>query len=63
MFENNLKSYTVTEISEAFGMSKTKILSLLKSGELKGFRLTENGTWRIPHSCLEEFVKKKTPKF
>ena len=50
--------YTPAEVAEAWGVSPNTIYALLKSGELKGFRI---GTpWKIPASAVREYVLTKS---
>ena len=55
------KNYTVAQVSKYLDISKTTTLRLLKTGELEGFQLCNNGTWKIPEDNLEDFIKKHTP--
>jgi excisionase family DNA binding protein len=52
--------YTAEEIAGILNLSVDNILLLLKSGELKGFKIRQGrSSWRVPEQCLDEFVKKR----
>ena len=39
-------------------VGKNAVYSILRSGELKGFRVGRN--WKIPRKAVEEYIDKKT---
>lgn len=50
--------YTVDQVKSILNTSESMVLKLLRSGELKGFRLgTKN--WRVSESSLEQFLRDK----
>ena len=61
--DNSIKKLLSTdEVAEILMIGKNKLYKLLETGEIKGFRLCEHGTWRIPQSSVDEFIKKRTQK-
>lgn len=56
---HSLQLYSRQEAQKILGISKTKILSLLQSGELASFRLSESGPYRIRQQDLEEFIENR----
>lgn len=50
--------YSVAEVSDALGVSKSTIYKAVERGELAGMRFggTRKGTIRIPHSAFVEWV-------
>lgn len=49
---------TVTDVSDALVIGRNRVYELLRSGELKGFRVGKS-SWRIPRECLEEYIIQK----
>ena len=59
-YENEIDQIlSVSEAAKLLKTGKTRIYKLLESGELKGIRLCEHGTWRIPKACIKEMIKNK----
>jgi len=53
--------YTAEQVAKILKLSVDNIWSLLKTGELKGFKIREGrSSWRIPQDSLEEFIEKRT---
>jgi len=52
----NEKVYTVSEVAEALRVTEYTVREKLRSGELRGFKITSH--WRIPESALKEFIEK-----
>ena len=48
---------TVEEIMEMLYVGKNTVYALLKSGELKGFRIGR--TWKIPKESLNQYIISK----
>jgi len=46
-------SLSVKEASEALGYSVDTLYRHLKSGKIYGYRITEDGDWRIPINEVE----------
>lgn len=53
--EDRIIVYTFEEVREILNTSKPKLRKLLKSGELKGFKIGKN-TWKIPKSKLQDYI-------
>lgn len=49
--------YTVNDLVELLYVGRKTIYDLLRSGELKGFRIGRN--WRVPSENLEAFIIQK----
>ncbi len=59
--ENTPVLYTAEQIAKILKLSVDNIWNLLKTGELKGFKIREGrSSWRIPQDSLEEFIEKRT---
>lgn len=55
--------YTAEEIAEILNLSVDNVWLLLKSGELKGFKIRQGrSSWRIPERYLNEFIEKRIIK-
>jgi len=52
------KTVSVQRIADRLGCSRDTVLRLLESGELRGFRLTPNGWWRVLESSVLEYERK-----
>ncbi len=50
---------TLDQLCEKLFISPTTAYKLLKSGQIKGFKL---GTWKIPLSSVYEYVNQKCAK-
>ena len=59
----NLNRYgellNIGEVMEILGIGKNSAYSLLRSGEIKGFRLTRK--WKIPKQSLIDFINSRNP--
>lgn len=51
---------SVEQASKLLMTGRNAIYKLLESGELKGLRLSDKGTWRIPKASITEFIRKRT---
>lgn len=47
---------SIDEACERLMMSPGTLYKLLRSGEIKGFRV---GSWKIPSSSISDYIKKK----
>jgi len=55
--------YTAEQVAKILKLSVDNIWNLLKTGELKGFKIREGrSSWRIPQSSIEEFIERRTQK-
>ncbi len=53
--------YTAEQVAKILKLSVDNIWNLLKTGELKGFKIRAGrSSWRIPQHSLEEFIEKRT---
>ncbi|MGM0365128.1 MAG: helix-turn-helix domain-containing protein [Actinomycetota bacterium] len=53
--------YTAEQVAKILKLSVDNIWNLLKTGELKGFKIREGrSSWRIPQNSLQEFIEKRT---
>lgn len=57
MFENYDEILTIEQVMGMLCIGKNTAYKLLKSGELKGFLLSNK--WRIPRLALEKFILSK----
>ena len=51
---------SVTEVAEILKSGKNLVYSLLRSGELKGFRVNNRGNYRISRAALNDYIKKQS---
>lgn len=51
------KSYTVSEVAQRLGISRWTVQSLLRDGELAGFKLKDQ--WRVTDLALAAFLEKR----
>lgn len=51
--------FFVSEVACMLGCSAYKVYVLLHSGELKGFRDCEGGTWYIPAESIDGYIAKR----
>ena len=58
MFSSYNDILTVHEVAEILMIGRNHVYSLLRSGELLGFRVGKN-TWRIPKKNLEVYILQK----
>ncbi len=49
---------TTKEAANRLGISKPKVLGLLQSGDLEGFKTGPRGSWRIKTESIDIFVEK-----
>jgi hypothetical protein len=49
----------ISDVMEILGIGKNSAYSLLRSGEIKGFRLTRK--WKIPKQSLIDFINSQNP--
>ena len=56
-YENN-EILTVEEVADILYIGKNTVYSLLRSGDLRAFRIGK--PWRIPRFCLEEYIINKS---
>ena len=58
MFSTNNKNelLTIEELCNKLFISPTTAYKLLRSGEIKAFKL---GTWKIPASSVKAYIKKR----
>lgn len=66
---NNLKEsrlpiiFTAEEVAEILNLSVDNVWLLLKSGQLKGFKIRDGrSSWRIPQEYLNEFIEERIKK-
>jgi excisionase family DNA binding protein len=52
------KSVPVAFVARRMGCSRDTVLRLLQSGELKGYRLTPNGWWRVIEDSFLEYKER-----
>ena len=52
------KMYTVEDVSVLFNYSQATIREILRRGVLKGIKLHEKGSWRIPGKTILEFYER-----
>lgn len=57
MFTEPNEVLTVTEVMELLYIGKNTAYELLKSGELKGFRIGK--TWRVPRANIDRYIEEK----
>ena len=58
MIQDAYEILTPEDIMEELLIGKNAVYSILRSGELKGFRVGRN--WKIPRKAVEEYIDKKT---
>jgi excisionase family DNA binding protein len=55
--------FTAEEIAGILNLSVDNILLLLKSGELKGFKIRQGrSSWRVPEKYLNEFIENRVTR-
>lgn len=54
----NIKAYTPREVAEILNVSVFTVQELLRSGRLKGFKITSR--WRVKPEDLKEFMEIQT---
>ena len=60
MLQDDYEILTPDDVMEELQIGKNAVYNLLKSGDLKGFRVGRN--WKIPIKQLEEFIDKSVEK-
>ncbi len=50
---------TVKDVCELLKVSRGTVIGLIRTGELKAFKLGSGRSWRITRSALAKFVGKK----
>ena len=53
---NDNQLLSINEVCEKLFISQTTAYKLLKSGQIKAFKL---GMWKIPAKSLDEYIKKR----
>lgn len=53
------KAYSTAEVAESLGVSDPTIRRLLKTGELKGFKMGSGAyaPWRVSADALDAYIK------
>ena len=46
----------VSDAASMLSCSSSRVYDLLRSGELKGCRVSKRGTWRIPEKELDDYL-------
>lgn len=55
--------YTAEQVAKILKLSVDNIWNLLKTGNLKGFKIREGrSSWRVPANSLEDFIESRTNK-
>lgn len=57
-YENKSSIISLEDACEQLQIGKSSLYQLLRSGELKAFRIERN--WKLPASSISEYIKKKT---
>jgi excisionase family DNA binding protein len=60
VFENLPNIVTVKELSDYLKIHESTIKRALKSGDLKGFKVTRD--WRIPKEAITQWINAKNEK-
>lgn len=55
MFNEN-RLYEVDEVAEIFRFHPQTIYKMLRSGELKGWKRGEKGTWKVSGKAINELI-------
>lgn len=50
---------TITEAAEIVGVHRNTIGNALRSGKLKGYKLNNEGKWRIKRTDFEAYLKEQ----
>ncbi len=58
MIQDAYEILTPEDVMEELPVGKNAVYNILRSGELKGFRVGRN--WKIPRKAVEEYIDKKT---
>jgi len=56
LFES--RTLSVVHVAKRLRTSRNTIIRLLESGELRGYRLTAHGWWRVVEQSVTEYEKK-----
>lgn len=56
------RMYTVQELADLFQVKPRTIMDWLRSGRLRGFKLSDapKSEWRVSETQLQEFIKHRT---
>lgn len=57
MFELYDDILTITDVAEILKIGNTQAYKIVRSGQLKGYK--EGKDWKIPKSCLIEYITRK----
>lgn len=52
------RTLSVVHVAERLRTSRNTVIRLLESGELRGYRLTPQGWWRVVEASVAEYEKK-----
>jgi excisionase family DNA binding protein len=52
------RTLSVVHVAERLRTSRNTVIRLLESGELRGYRLTPQGWWRVVEQSVAEYEKK-----
>ena len=52
------RTLSVNHVAERLRTSRNTIIRLLESGELRGYRLTPQGWWRVVEQSVVEYERK-----
>ena len=58
MIQDAYEILTPEDVMEELLVGKNAVYNILRSGELKGFRVGRN--WKIPRKAVEEYIDKNT---
>lgn len=58
MFDNYEEILTIEDIMVILGIGKNSAYELLRTGEIKAFRL--KGRWKIPKKSVSEYILSKS---
>lgn len=50
---------TLREVAERLQIGKTSVHRLVTSGELRAFRVTADGTWRVLRTDFDAFIDER----
>ena len=52
------RTLSVVHVAERLRTSRNTVIRLLESGELRGYRLTPQGWWRVVEASVAEYEQK-----
>ncbi|HEX7289480.1 MAG TPA: helix-turn-helix domain-containing protein [Candidatus Angelobacter sp.] len=52
------RTLSVVHVAERLRTSRNTVIRLLESGELRGYRMTPQGWWRVVEQSVAEYEKK-----